>query len=514
MTKFYLRIEGVNLGNFLDDTSKLNTIRGSGLLLLSAIRELRVKFANLIDPISVGASVGLFELKPGVSPDELLPKIRTFLNEGLYMYATFVASIVEDINEDDDHFVKAKEMVLAKNRFQQMRSPSLSVPGVNQDEGISVCELTNLRPAEKEKNYSLDPDGKYFSKSALDRWEFGKLQKKKEFYKEFAGFDGKFTNSFKEITDDDVDGEVTNSLEEMAVDLSRSRHGNLNRKMAVIYFDGNKFGNIQKRLCKDDISQRKFDKCVQDYRRDLLVGQLNKMDSDDEWKNDGNLRFETLLWGGDEMLFVVPAWKGWEFVADFYAASKCWTFEGEKLTHAGGLVFCHHNAPIGRVKKLAMDLANEIKNRNEANPFVNFFAYEILESFDHIGQNMAKYRAMRMPKSLRETVVEETDLSPLILDGVRINTVSENFKKIKDSVPRRRLYRLAKYLIEGKGQSIIDDEIGELLIELDGDSKEILCKLSPLLNGPEIGDGADVKKLLSEKPIVWIHLNNLWDYLV
>ena len=37
------------------------------------------------------------------------------------------------------------------------------------------------------------------------------------------------------------------------------------------------------------------------------------------WKDDkGHSGLETLLWGGDEILWVVPAWKGWELARWFF----------------------------------------------------------------------------------------------------------------------------------------------------------------------------------------------------
>jgi len=40
MSKYYLRMEGVNLNNFVYETQDLSTIRGSGLLLLKAVDDL------------------------------------------------------------------------------------------------------------------------------------------------------------------------------------------------------------------------------------------------------------------------------------------------------------------------------------------------------------------------------------------------------------------------------------------------------------------------------------------
>ena len=61
MPNYLMRIEGVNLGDFIFDNSDLNTIRGAGLLLLNAVKTSELESFNgieTVEPISLGASVG------------------------------------------------------------------------------------------------------------------------------------------------------------------------------------------------------------------------------------------------------------------------------------------------------------------------------------------------------------------------------------------------------------------------------------------------------------------------
>ena len=44
---FLLRVEGVNLANVLEDTKQLSIVRGSGLLLRQAAKDISTKFNNL-----------------------------------------------------------------------------------------------------------------------------------------------------------------------------------------------------------------------------------------------------------------------------------------------------------------------------------------------------------------------------------------------------------------------------------------------------------------------------------
>lgn len=513
MTNYYLRIEGVNLGNFISDTNDLSTVRGSGLILLQAIKQIETEFAGRLKPISTGASAGLFEVAENNDPKSVAKEVRAKLKEGNNRFGTFV---VDAVQAEDAKFLKAKELALAKNRFQQMRSPTLFIPTENDDTTVRSCELDNLRPALcKNERFPADKV-KDISESVKARREYGREQKNK-FYEEFADFKGKFVKEFETLTTDDT-------------------KGNLNRKMAVVYLDGNSFGKIQSKHCPDALVLAQFDNIVQAYRKEYLAGELNKMTGDGDWKfwnkkeEQEEIRFETLMWGGDEMLFVVPAWKGWEFVTSFFRASSSipgspgWNFNGVDLTHSGGVVFCHHNAPIGRIRKLAEALANDVKDRTERRG--NFFSYEVLESFDHIGGNLSEYQKSRMPVTLR-TAIGETGC----LDGTEIaadGDFVENFRIVKDTAPRRRMYRIAKLLIDGiteadladagkkkKFDEDVRDEIEELFGEM-GDNKDSLLKVSHLLNGPKVDPATDNKKaaeLLAEQPMVWIHLNNLWDYI-
>jgi hypothetical protein len=71
MSSFYLRAEGVNLSQILDDTQDLSTIRGSSLMLLNVIDQIEGKLAahagsggsfRAPERIMSGASIGLWRI--------------------------------------------------------------------------------------------------------------------------------------------------------------------------------------------------------------------------------------------------------------------------------------------------------------------------------------------------------------------------------------------------------------------------------------------------------------------
>ncbi|MBK8809437.1 MAG: hypothetical protein IPN69_01715 [Acidobacteria bacterium] len=477
MNKYYLRVEGVNISGFVDDTKDLNTIRGGGLILLDAIRAIDDEMGTTLRRIAVGASSGLFEFESD-DPEAVAEKTRSYLLTSERVHATFVVDYVPANGE----FEKEKELALAKNRFQQLRAPSFAIPS-SKYETAKPCKENRLRPATERGRCA----------SVLARHEYGKELKKEQFYKRLTGLDKKFTNDFEQI----------------ATDATR---GNLNHKMAIIYLDGNKFGRIQAEKCGSPELLRGFDEKVQQLRKDMLRGLLEYIDdperrngwlNDKNPRNEENLRIETLLWGGDEIMWVVPAWQGWDTLRFFFEFSKDWEFVGADLTHSAGIVFCHHNAPIRRIKELAHDLAESAKDRKDPNG--NYFAYEVLESFDHVGGKIDDYRLRRTPAA----IVEDLRLESLLLSGANMAGIAEEFSAFADSLPRRRLYRIAEMLIAGTD---VKAEIDELLKELNDADRKSLAEIAPLLNSP-VDPAKDLKDELAANPAVWIHLNTLWDYL-
>jgi hypothetical protein len=198
---------------------------------------------------------------------------------------------------------------------------------------------------------------------------------------------------------------------------------------------------------------------------------------------------ETLLWGGDELIWVVPAWTGWQTLNLFFEESKRWEFKNErltkKLTNAAGLVFCHHNAPIHRIKKLAQSLGELAKgDRNKSR-----FAYQVLESFDHTGSNLDKYRENFCPK--------ETTPTDLILDGENMKAIQKNIKCLKEKeFPRNKLRKIVMGLLNDKTDEAKED-IKSVKKALEVEQTDALVKLRDICNG---------------ETMMWIHIAELWDY--
>ena len=330
-----------------------------------------------------------------------------------------------DVQPYSGDFIEDKEMLVAMNRWQQMQSLSVAVPSELSDKDKVACWIDGIRPAKEE---AYDPDTptekKHISTSVHIRRDYGKEQKKELYYKYSATAKQerwKFVNDFDKLTED-------------------TNKGNLNHKMAVIYLDGNGFGKIRDKLCKTVDDEREFDRQIKDYRKKIFADLLDKMKTDEDWKNADKYRFETLLWGGDELMWVVPAWKGWETLLFFYKQSEDWIFKNTKreespLTHAGGMVFCHHNAPIYRIKELTEKLSNSAKTEDRSK---NLFAYQILESFDHISHDF---------DDIRRGWSTDGNAASLILDGNDMQNIQESINELKENeFPKNKLHKIIKTL--------------------------------------------------------------------
>ncbi len=483
---YYLRVEGVNLANFVDDSSDLAAIRGGGLLLLNAIDQIEKELErtlpgkDTVKTISKGASWGLFRLNlDREKPAWVRSAIVDYLNKDANLrHATFVVDILERKKKS---FEEIKNQLAAANHWQQMQSPSLSIP----KPAGEVCGLNKIRPAGR-KIYP-GGDALPLSESIFQRRAYGNEQKKRDFYR-----------SPRTTIDADTLF-FTNDLEELS---NNPKKQGLHHKIAVIYIDGNKFGDFLRKYCKTETAQNRFDTEIRGGQNRILdhLIQTAARDTGTDWKtSEGKIRLETLLWGGDEIIWVVPAWMGFSVLDTFFQlAKKHITFTEEPpvqrgrkkthhLQHAAGLVFCNHKVPILRIKKLAHDLAELAKEKSNNNN--NLLAYLMLESFDHTGMDLKQWR--------QERVAPLCEAEELLLKPDHLGKIEQHIRQLKNfhspEFPRRKLYQIIQALRNGD-----QDSADRFCEKLDKKHLEIIDTLKPLLarsNGH------------------WLHLIDLWDYM-
>lgn len=498
MATYYLRVEGVNLSNFVSDTQELSTVRGGSLMLLHAIDTVQhgVRSAELT-PLSVGASSGIFRFDVG-SPDRAesirreaedllrgpLWGVTSTRSEREYSlkHATFVVDLRLASLQEEEGFVMDREALLARNRWGQMCQPSLSIPAQNRKRALH-CPIDLVRPG-TEDMFTPEGDRVKISASVETRRQYG-LAQKFHFYRvqtELDFLQDNFARHFEELT-------------------HGHDRGNLHHKMALIYVDGNGFGMLQDERCTTPSLQARFDQTVRGYRKTLLRALFEERitPESDGWTNPGtgNYQIETLLWGGDEIVLVVPAWQGWNTLQFFFEHTRqnTWSFEGVPLTHKAGLVFCHHSAPIGRVQGLAKELARLAKKKIGETGHEDVFAYQTLESFDHVGRGVEGFRAERIPW--------DGDPNQLILAGEHMAPIKANMAALKQSFPRTKLHQIVNELVKKQDPSRRERDLAM--------AANIVNTLR--LDEPALAAVSALTEHLGGENTRWFHLADLWDYV-
>lgn len=482
MSHYYLKIEGINLVNFVYDTNDLSTIRGGGLLLLDMPDFVRKEIKTTkLEEISLGASSGFFafEAHDDQAASLVQDEVKALLSKNPnYCHATFVVDVVSDSGD----YQKDRKNLLALGRWQQMSLPSLSLPLSCEpyDPKKPVCEFDYVRPATNECPVQKGSKKFAASSSVRARRGHGQSKRKKEWYEEKTGL------SLPEFTSD---------FQELAEGVPDPYPKNLDGKMAVIYLDGNRFGTLHD-LCQDRQEMKELDQTLRITCQDATLCTLLKgICNEPAWlTSDEKLRLETLLWGGDEIIWVVPAWKGWWMLGRFYEeVKKTWKYQGKQLTLAGGLVFCSHKAPIQRVISLSKALGDLAKGNRDKNQF----AYQILESFDHAGLDLKSHWEKRLP-----CFISPEDM---VLEGLDMDSLAADLKFLKKHLPKRQLYRFVFSLYQKENLSPEDEE--NFKNEAKQEWAAILAE-----NIPE-HCAARRESLKKKDPSYWLHMLELWDYV-
>jgi hypothetical protein len=498
MSKHYLRVEAVNLNNFIVDTQDLSTIRGGSLLLLHAVEGLKDEFSNIEEfkEVSTGASVGLYEFEADDNTaSEIRDRVEDWLRnkEGLH-YAT----IMVDVQKAGVEFGEDVQALTARNRWRQAQSQSIVLDAKPSDK---LCEVDKVRPAFSQLR--IHDEDRWVSQSVIDRRRYGRDMKQR-FYQEEIG------RSRNEEVQSVHHSKFVWDLEELANDPGK---GNLHHKIAIIYLDGNRFGRIKQNAGNSRDVWEKFDQDVKSLRRQMLNELLETMGHDPDWQSGGRYRIETLLWGGDEIIWVVPAWKGWETLNHFYESSQRWLFNNEPLRHAGGIIFCHHNAPIHRLTRLVRDLAEQAKIGDGRNH--NRFAYEVLESFDHVGSDFDAYRRSRCVQPL--DLDAKADQQSLILDARQMSFLRQQIGDLEESLSRRKLHDVVEEFLTPfdikAGES--DEERYERLKQRREHRATTIRDFKDRLRKAAFPDTRinEIEQRLGGETS-WVHIQGLWDYLI
>jgi hypothetical protein len=538
MPRFLLRIEGVDFATTLSDTDDLSTIRGASQAYLYLPERIAKRLCENtgwpIDKIVAGASIGIFRasvpddleeaaverklaeaITAPVTPSDRLDKVWPHLS------FTWAA-----VREGDDYGADNYKL-LARARARQLRRLSVDVPP---EPTALPCHFDRRRPGHAGEG-RITVGGAFYraSASVKARHDYG-ANERHVFYDRELDWADLDRETFK----------VTQSLQDI-VDTGRSDLDETDRirlpvalasKIAVVYLDGNKFTAIREATVFGETVERQqkeqrhraFDRFVREERRRDLLSRVVKRISRDGRHNwvcrDGcwRLRFETLMWGGDESLFVLPAWAVIEVLPELMKALEGWHWkDGYTLSHAVGIAICNVKTPIAVARDLAGQMADAAKDETvigkDRKNLRNAVSLQIFESVEPPRQGLNEFR-----KHLYGTGAARA-FSWIGTDEVnKALCLVRRFQDEKSGLPRSQLYGLIAAARDSgliKAGRLTPAEQAEAQRFLDDPEGPVAraffradCKhLMPNLREPVLGYSAEAPLL----PL--IRLAELWDYI-
>lgn len=530
MAQTYFLIEAINIEANVFDTDQLSIIRGSSFLLKQAILHIKNNFPSL-HPISTGASTGLFrKINDDITDTALQDKIVKHLREDPnYQLFTF---IVEHCQANE--LLQAKQQLLSQLRISQMQSIGIAPDNTATHQDFP-CELdgkryasTNLKATRQVQ--TSNNNEKKLSDSIYQRLAQGRKLKNDYYFKELKD---KYQQEIEQIGL--KKHQFSQDLETLA---NHENYAKLHNKIAVIYLDGNSFSKKQRDFIQkekeqsQEQAQQDFDTLIQNKRNDYLINLLQNMvcnidnhfpDAIADAQNPNELpiiRLETLLWGGDELTFVVPAWLGFEVLQNFYQEVEMKP-EGEKkaFTHAAGIVFCHAKSPIRLMRQLANALADHNKNNYPDGREHNYWDYIILESIDYPTNNNIDDFFTQQYASLGI----EKDRKPL-RPAINWHKNKETLNKLiqDEQLSKGQLYKILQQVDKTEDSTASWDDLNQTTYTANTAQEKQEQQLIKISKGkltnklPKLAK--DIFDLDINHPkqrlMFWVHLIETWDYLL
>ena len=488
------------------------TIRGGGFYLLSRVNALAQSTQYKDCLITEGASTAVFDIDTD-KPEQVREDILKFLYES-HDHSEPIKEMMFLVEylKNQGIFPELMARLLGKIRVVQMQTASVRLFSETFEPSYKAIkhkkqfdQFNQVLPAHQ--SLTKGEDKKYVSDFTYNRHEQGRDLRKNIYRTLLEGVpdlkigDYKFTNELEELSKDD-------------------NQGNLNGKIAYIYIDGNKFGKLQKEF-KSAKEFKYFDRQLQGFKKKLLAKILRLCRS----SNGKKVRLETLLWGGDELKLIVPAWMGWRVASLFYQVAEInkmnlkATLEGKEreceLTYAMGLVFTYHKNPVRNVDEIAAKLvdaakdglkSDDIKYPEYTRTCGNRMHYVVLESLETLPTSDYSDFAQsyyRQPASLLSLTPQDMK----VLDNF-VSMLDVHFSK-------SRVHLIAKAFHNGDAEAYAK-ELQRRLDVCDADKKEKLALIEKikLITGSVFSLDNKVEAAMPSLGLRWLQAAELWDYLL
>jgi hypothetical protein len=467
MPQYLIGLSVQNFDETIYDTEDLSTIRGASIGAINFVQDINI---NNLSAVSTGGSKGLWTYD-GDRPEDVVSILQERAREHeVAKHLCVAAAYIQSSN----NFLSDKAALSALLARSRMRSATVPYPATAQADGM-VCPVDLVSPVGSDIIW-YGGRKQRVSPSVFARRGYG-LTNKQKFVKNLAC--GKDNH-------DIFHNEGLNQYASFAMLLSSISEGaepppnlksNLYDKIAVIHLDINGAGAAQRKAIEHIDSgnyegqikaQRKFDSDLGVLRKKLAKTVLDilhqngatgapsaeekKLRRDIDKESRKVIRFEALLWAGDDITFIVPARLGW-----VVARALAEIFASNELNAAIGLIFCHHDAPIARIRALADSLCKHVKayDRQQTLAFPL-----VLESFDHIGRGLADYLKKRAPTG------QENSFFVLDADAMRnLQTQADNWSAPDSDMSRRQIRMAAVNAHRNRNTACTDEYRQSMLIE-------------------------------------------------
>jgi len=488
MPQYYVRIEAVNLDYSVYDTHDISTIRGGSFLILNSFNGIKRKAKKAgvqLKILSSAASEAIirFEANGDNEAFKIEKMCYNALPDTTKKFTTFVSAILP-ITENQS-FQTHIEKLKARCRWQQYKNLSFVLPKPSM-KTKDPCSFDGVRPA-------IYPEGGNEKSSSIVRIRRKNGKKfRNDLYNKLID-KSVFVSEQEDELEPIKKTKFVNDLETLS---SNPEMRSLDGKIAFIYIDGNRFGRIRNKLFEVERYLSEDEKLLKDFQdriqreiREPALETILKFALEPENKSfltsSKDIRLETLLWGGDEIEWVVPAWQAFNVLKIFFnEASKQQYYSHEKLekpillTHAGGVVFCSHNLPILQVRKYAHQLCDIAKSNiptdvDSIDCTADCFAFLNMTAFDLIKGDVFRFlKEYHFPASPNE----------FILKAIEIESLEHNLITIKNYFPRNKLFDITTALKNQNFNEIntILEKVYELVPER---SVELKNAITDIING-------------------------------
>jgi len=433
--EYCLRVEAVNLDHAVFDTHDISTIRGGSFMLLKVVNKLHEKIPELQSEVT-GASVGLFRFSclNDQEKDNILVAVEKELEEQTGQFATFVCACMPSPEKAD--FAETEQRLMAKCHWKQYQTLSFSLPELPIKGNREECQMNGVRPADdtierKEVKVAV-------SKAVKERFDEGRKLRDKLYWKLLGETALPELNKTK----------FTGDLEKLA---GKTARGTTEGKIALIHLDGNKFGKLRADTCSTFEDFQEFNNVVQKEIQEPALKRLLSFATSQENKDfrtkddDEKVRLETLMWGGDEIEWIVPASQLWDTLQIFFEITSSKRFKENPITYSAGIVICRHTVPILQIRHYAEQLCGIAKaSSNGASS--NQFALLNMTSFDAIHKDVGTFlNVYHHPATANDFIVPFSSMSEL----------RQNVRTIRKNFPKNKIYEIIGELKADKDLSLI-----------------------------------------------------------